>query len=933
MKKFFKWTGIVILILLVLLIALPFMFKGKLIQLAKDEANKNLNAKIDFGEFDLSIFSSFPDFRFSIDNVSVVGVGDFEKDTLAYLKKLKLDVNLMSVIKGDQIKVKEIVITEPKINAIVLHDGKANWDITKPSADTTKAVADTSKTKFKLSLKKFDITKAQITYNDLQGNMSASLADFDFTLTGDFTQDNFLLGIISEIQKLTYSMDGISYAKNTHVKLKINADADMPNMKFTLKENEFNLNELALGVDGFIAMPDTNINMDLKFLCKQTDFKNILSLIPAVYSKDFASVQTSGKLALNGYAKGTYNASSLPAFGTHLEISNAMFKYPSLPKSVNNINIKVDVENPNGKPDATVIDIEKFHVEMAGNPVDMVMHVRTPVSDPNVHGEVKGKIDLGSVKEFVPQDKNDNMSGVVTADVKMKGKMSSITNKKYTEFDAQGNIEVDKMQYKTASLPYDVTINTMKLNFTPQFVELASFDSRMGNSDIKANGKIENFLQYIFQDSLIKGKFLMTSSLIDLNQLMSSSTSTATAQPADTAKSTPTTVVEVPKNIDFVLNTNIGKLLYDKLDITNVIGEVIVRNARAAMTNLKMNLLDGSMIMNGFYDTKDKRKPNLNFNLNISDFDIQKTSKAFVTIDKLAPIANSAHGKFSTSLNDFVAVLKQDMTPDLNTMTGHGTLKTKSVSIEEFPPFVKLDDALHLNKLKKVTVSDVDVSYEFKDGRVTTKPFNTKAGDIPVEISGSTGFDQTLDYKWTMELPTKLMGNQGQQMVQGWLSKAAGAAGTNATMPDKIHVTALIGGTVTNPQIKTGLKDAMKDVKNDVVNQVKEVVEQKKEEVIKDAKAEASRQAEKILADAQKTADDVKAQGAKLADDIRKQGNVAADSVMNTAKGPLEKVAAKKIAEGIRKQSDQKAQKAQDEANSKADKIMADAHAQADKLK
>ncbi|MGZ3864994.1 MAG: hypothetical protein ACXVC6_11625 [Bacteroidia bacterium] len=931
MKKFLKWTGISLLILLVLVIALPFMFKGKLIQLAKDEANKSLNAKVDFGEFDLTIFSSFPDFRFSINNVSVVGVGDFEKDTLAYLKKLQLDVNVMSVINGDKIKVKEIILTEPKVNAIVLHDGKANWDITKPSADTTTTAPDTAKTKFKLSLKKFKITKAQISYNDMQGNTKASLADFDFMLKGDFTQDNFLMGIITEIQKMNFSTGGVSYAKDMHVKMKIDLDADMPNMKFTFKENEFNFNELGLGLDGFVAMPDSNINMDIKFLCKQTEFKNILSLIPAVYSKDFASVQTAGKLALNGYAKGTYNSSSLPAFGTHLEISNAMFKYPSLPKSVNNINIKVDVENPNGKPDATAIDVEKFHVEMAGNPLDMVMHVRTPVSDPNLQGEIKGKVDLSSVKEFVPLDKTDDMSGVVTADVKIKGKMSSITNKKYDEFNAQGTIEVDKILYKTASLPYDIMINMMKLNFTPQYVELSSFDSKMGNSDIKANGKIENFMQYIFQDSLIKGNFALNSSLMDLNQLMgSSSTTAATPAAADT---TPMSLVEVPANIDFVLNSNIGKLLYDKLEITGVVGEIIVRNARAAMTNLKMNLLDGSMIMNGFYDTKNKRKPNINFNLNINEFDIQKTNTAFNTVKKIAPITNSSRGKFSTTLNDFTAILKQDMSPDMNTLNGRGTLKTKSVSIDDFPPFVKLDDELHLNKLKKVAITDVMAEYEFKDSRVYTKPFKTKVAEIPVEISGSTGFDQTLDYKWNMDVPTKMMGSQGQEMAQGWLNQAAAAAGTKATLPEKVNVTALIGGTVTKPVIKTGLKDAMKDIKNDVKNQVKEVIEQKKEEVIKDAKAEAAKQAEKILADAQKMADDVKAQGAKLADEIRKQGNVGADSVTNMAKGPLEKLAAKKVADGIRKQADNKAQKATDEANAKADKIMADARAQADKLK
>ena len=150
MKKFLKITGITVLVLIVALIALPFLFKDKLVKMAKEEANKNLNAKVDFGNFDLSIISSFPDFRFSIDNVSIVGVGEFEKDTLAFIKNLRTDVNIMSVIKGDQIKIKEIVIDQPQINAIVMHDGKANWDITKPSTDTTKQVADTSKTKFKL---------------------------------------------------------------------------------------------------------------------------------------------------------------------------------------------------------------------------------------------------------------------------------------------------------------------------------------------------------------------------------------------------------------------------------------------------------------------------------------------------------------------------------------------------------------------------------------------------------------------------------------------------------------------------------------------------------------------------------------------------------------------------------------------------------------
>ncbi len=61
-----------------------------------------------------------------------------------------------------------------------------------------------------------------------------------------------------------------------------------------------------------------------------------------------------------------------------------------------------------------------------------------------------------------------------------------------------GTLEIDKMNYKTSTLPYDVLLNMLRMNFTNQFVELSAFDAMMGKSDIKANGKIDNFMQYLF---------------------------------------------------------------------------------------------------------------------------------------------------------------------------------------------------------------------------------------------------------------------------------------------------------------------------------------------------------------------------------------------------------------------------------------------------
>ena len=926
-RRIFKWTGITFLLLLILVILAPFLFKDKLIQLAKDEANKSLNAKVDFGEFDLTLFSSFPDFRFKIQNVSVINKEPFLGDTLAYIKELAFDLNLKSVISGDKYQVNSILLDSPVINATVLEDGRASYDITKPSTDTTKGAPDTSATKFALQLKSLEIKHANISYNDMKGGMAAVLKDMNYTMSGDFTQDVFVLSNLLEIAETSFDMSGVGYLNKVKTRFKADLDMDMPNMKFAFKENELGLNDLLLSFDGFVAMPKEDINMDLKFGTKQTEFKSILSLIPSVYTKDFASVKTAGKLKLNGMAKGTMHSSpdgksdKYPSFELNLGIADAMFKYPSLPKAVNSINIDVHVENKKDYLDATVIDINKFHLEMGGNPVNLWAHVKTPISDPDLSAEVKALINLASVKEFIPQEKGDEMSGTIKADIAAAGRMSSIERKEYDKFKLAGTLEIDKMNYKTASLPYDVLLNMMKLNFTNQFVELTAFDARMGKSDIKADGKIDNFMQYIFKDSLIVGHFNMQSNLIDINQLMSSSsTATATAQPAKPAApdTAAMSVVEVPGNIDFVLNANIGKLLYDNLVIENTAGNIVVRKKKLDMTNLKMGMLGGNVLLSGYYETTNPKKPSIDFNIRVENFDIQKTFTTFNTVQKIAPIGQYAKGMFTATLENFKADLDSKMSPILTSLSGNGVFKTNSVAFSGFPPFMKLGEALKIEQLKNLTLDNVNADYEFKDGRIALRnPVKVKIGkSINADITGSTGFDQTIDYNWKMAVPTELFGSQANSVVSGLLGQANSAAGTNLSMPKIINVNVGFGGTIMKPTIKTNMKEDGKSA-----------VENVKEQVVTAVKDKANEEAQKILADAQAQVAKLKADAQAASDKLRAEGYAAADQQVEQVSNPIAKIAAKKAAEAAKKEVDKKAQKILDDTDAKCNKILEDAKA------
>jgi hypothetical protein len=918
LPRILKWTGIALLVIILLLITAPIIFKDKIVAIVKEQANKNLNAKVDFGDFDLSLISSFPDFRFKMDNLSVIGVDSFASDTLAVIKHLKTDINLKSVLSGGPYQINSIIIDNPRILAKVLKSGKANWDIAKPSEDTTATPEDTSATKFSMSLKEFKIIDAYIVYDDLEGDMYARLEDFDYDMDGDFTQDNFTMNNLIEIASLTYKMGGVPYLSNVKTRLKANMDMDMPKMKFTFKENELSLNDLHLGFDGYVLMPDTNIDMDLKFATKNTEFKSILSLIPAVYSKDFASVKTSGKLSLDGHAKGRYNASQMPAFGVNLGIANAMFKYPSLPKSVDNINVDVKVLNPNGNLDATTVDVNRFHVELAGNPVDLSAHVRTPISDPGIRAGLKGVIDLSSIKDLVPLEKGDNLSGIIRSDFSLDGHMSAIDKKEFDKFKAAGSLEIDKMDYQTATLPYTIKLNNMKLLFTTQYVELAAFDALMGRSDIRAQGKIENFMQYMFKDDLIKGSFAVSSALMDLNELMSSSSTTAA--PTETAAPTTTTgVTPVPANIDFNLDTKIAKVLYTNLELTNLNGNIVVRNQKVDMTNLSMGVIGGNLTVNGFYETTNIKKPSVGLTLKMENFDIQKTFTTFNTVQKIAPIGQYAKGTFTATLENFKTTLNEQMEPDMASVNAKGIFRTNKVSIGGFPAFVKLGEALKIEQLKNMEVNNVNVNYAIHDGRVHVDPFETKVAGIPTKIQGSTGLDQTLDYKYQMEIPRGMLGSAATSAITGILNQANQKAGTSLALGEKINVTAIIGGTVKNPTVKTGMKEEAGKAVATVTTQAVNVAIDK-----------ANEEAQKILDDARKQVERIKAETQTLVDRTRQEGYAQADQMVEQAGNPIAKAAAKKAAELAKKKTDEKCQKIVEESDARCQKILDDAKVRAD---
>jgi hypothetical protein len=859
-KKILKITGITFFFLLVLIILLPIIFKVTIVKKIKEEANKSINAKLDFKDWGLTLFRSFPNFSLELDSVTIVGINEFEKDTLANIPQLYVSLDLMSVIKGSNYKINSIRLEKPKILLKVLKGGKANYDITKPSTDTTKKTTEPSEpSNFKLTLKKVAINNADIVYDDADMGVYVGMKNLTHSLKGDMTEDFTTLRTKSSIEAFTLLYDGVKYFNKTVVDLKMDLDADLKNMKFTFKENELKLNELFLGFDGWVAMPKDDIDMDVKFNAKKTDFKNFLSLVPSIYSKDFEKIETKGTLALDGFAKGTYNDTKMPAYAINILIENAMFKYPDLPKAVTNIALKANISCKDANnSDNTVIDVSKLHFEMAENPVDIKIHVTTPISDANIDATIKGKINLGSVKDFYPLATEEELTGTITTDITFVGRMSSIEKNEFEKVKALGQIVITAMKYKSKDFPQGVTINTAELKFSPQYLDLTAFDAKMGKSDINAKGKIDNLLFYIFKGDLLTGNFQMNSNLLDLNEFM--------GEPGKEANSTPSeptelSVIEVPANINFKLNATFGKLLYDKMEMTDVLGIVNIKDQQVILENLRMNLLDGQMTVSGSYGTQNPKKPLIDFKLDIKNFDIPKTYKTFVAFQKLAPIAEKTTGNFSANFT-LKSELDEKMSPVYNSMNGEGLMSSSQIKIQGFEPLNKIADALKMDKYKNMMVDKASFGFSFANGMVTIKPFDVNFDKTKANISGSHSIDQNINYVMHLDIPKNQFSGQANTLLNGMVSQL-NLKGGKVDVGDPVKMDVIIGGTVSKPTVKVGLKGAMDNVIEDLKNQVKEELDKKKEELenkVKDEADKLKKEAEEKLKKAQEEADKKKKQ-------------------------------------------------------------------------
>jgi uncharacterized protein involved in outer membrane biogenesis len=822
MRKFFKATGITIGVLILLVFLFPLFFKGTIVRAVKRYAQNAVMAKVDFNEsVSLSLIKNFPNLSISISDVHISGIDSFAGDTLLQAGNISLTINLKSLFGSGPMEVSKVGLDEASLRLKVLASGKANWDIVKP--DTAAVKTDTTAALFRLTLKEFNISRAALLYDDRSLGFNMQLQDLNHRLSGDFTASQFLLSTTTKAQQFTMEYGGISWVKKAKLELDADLDMDMNAMRFAFRKGTLLLNELQLAAEGFVAMNDADMDMDVRVQALRQDFKSFLSVIPGFYQNAFAQIRAAGSLAFTAMVKGKYSETQMPAFQTKLNIGDGSFSYPNMPFKAEQIKLNLEVANPDGVADHTIINLDTFHANIAGSPVQASLHVQTPVSDPNMRALLKGKLDLSRISGLLPLDKNTRLAGNVQADIAAAGRYSAIQSERYQDFAAKGGILVRELVYTAGASDPALQLNSMQLDFAPEKLNMPECKGTYGRSDFNMTGDLRDFIGYTLGKSVLAGNLKFSSKLLDVNEFLATPVPEATSN-ADTM---PLLAPVLPQNLNLGFALSVEALKYENLTLKDVRGNAQIKDGQLDLTGVQAGLLGGTIAMKGVYDSRNSSNPAANLAFTASEMSIPQSFTYFPMVRKYAPLAQYAKGLFSADIS-FKSIFSDLLKPNYQTMEVRGLVRISEAAVEQLEVIKNISAQLGIPVASRVDLKNQRFAFNINRGVFSLEDSLSAVlpGGIQMKVGGGSLLDETLQYGGRLLMPVKGL-KPDNSILNAWQQEAA-KKGIQVRTPEQLPVDFSIGGRFSNPIVKVALRTAANQAAADLKAQAKKQLEQQK---------------------------------------------------------------------------------------------------------
>ena len=314
----------------------------------------------------------------------------------------------------------------------------------------------------------------------------------------------------------------------------------------------------------------------------------------------------------------------------------------------------------------------------------------------------------------------------------------------------QGIIGFERLRLRTPAYGLAIRMQKTAVTLENNKITLKNASMRIGRSDITATGEMTGLYRALKNGDMLTARLAVSSDRIDCNQLinaLSSPTDTldTDATVAGEAASEPMKLFVIPANIDFELQTNLKKVMFDSMVFENVKGAVDIKNQAVHLKDLSMRALDSEMTAVMVYKATEKRGGYTGFDFKIDDINVAKLVDFIPALDTIVPMLRSfkGHVRFDVAAD---ARLDSMMNLRIPTLRAAMHVKGDSLVLMDGETFSEISKKLMFKNKKENVFDSISVNVTVNDGNVTIYPFLLEIDRYKAAIGGRQGLDMNFDY-------------------------------------------------------------------------------------------------------------------------------------------------------------------------------------------
>lgn len=395
--------------------ALPGFVTTRIHRLVTEEIDRNLTAYAEFDTLAVSMFKNFPHMTVTLKDFQVIGSGEFAGDTLVNIEEVDLVTNVFSLL-DKRTDLEEIYLRNAQVHALILADGKTNFDIFHP--DTTAFYRDF----YEFKIEHIRLDHGTIRWEDRSLGGEAILAGVYYEGHGDFMSKIFDLDSKLRIDSLSLLYQDLALLSNKKVDVRLEMEMDYEKLKFSLKDNLIKINELSLKGGGSLQiLKSGSLAIDAHFGATDNSFGALLSILPGVYAGHFQHARIQGHFGFEGTLKGIYEAGkSFPDFRLKTHVKEGSLAYESVAVRLDAVKLDAECILPHGVWDSLQIRVPHFEWMIGTNKTEGKFY-STGFDHCHLHTEVQSVIQLYELNHLFPLPFPVEIRGLIESQLSADG--------------------------------------------------------------------------------------------------------------------------------------------------------------------------------------------------------------------------------------------------------------------------------------------------------------------------------------------------------------------------------------------------------------------------------------------------------------------------------------------------------------------------------